>query len=137
MTAPQVARNAVIMVDTGSTAGTAPPVQLANANKITLNMARDKIDTTSFGDASKTKLVGLPDGTGTIGVFWSTDGTHYKVADGSPRKMYAYLGGTGASAEYFFGTFVFDTNIDADVNGVLTGSLSFDAATSLTRGQLA
>lgn len=118
-------------VDTSSD-GTGAAVPIVNLNSWSLDRTTDKIDTTSFGDLSKTMVVSLPDSALTFSGFWDTDGEQYKIAnniDGG-RKTYLYPT-TSDTSKYFFGTFHHDVSVSTTVSGAVEVSGSGGAATSL------
>jgi len=131
MAAPIAGRKGRIYIDT-STNGSGNAVPIANLSSWSLNRSTDKIDTTSFGDESKTYVVSLPDAQLDFSGFWDTDGDQYKVAaaiDGG-RKTYLYAT-TDTTTKYWFGRFHFDVSVSQTVSGAVEVSGSAGAATSL------
>ncbi len=131
MAAPIAGRKGRIYIDT-STNGSGNAVPIANLSSWSLNRSTDKIDTTSFGDESKTYVVSLPDAQLDFSGFWDTDGDQYKVAaaiDGG-RKTYLYVT-TDTTTKYWFGRFHFDVSVSQTVSGAVEVSGSAGAATSL------
>lgn len=107
--------------------GTAEPVTFLN--NWSLNFATQKIDVTSFGDTSMIYVSGLPDAQGTYAGFYddATVQMYTAATDGVARKFYLYPSTTN-NGQYWFGTGIFDTNIDASVDGAAAISGSFAAA---------
>ncbi len=107
--------------------GTAEPVTFLN--NWSLNFATEKIDVTAFGDSSMIYVSGLPDARGTYAGFYddATVQMYTAATDGVARKFYLYPSTTN-NAQYWFGTGIFDTNIDASVDGAVAISGSFAAA---------
>lgn len=107
--------------------GTAEPVTFLNT--WSLNFATEKIDVTSFGDTSMIYVSGLPDAQGTYAGFYddATVQMYTAATDGVARKFYLYPSTTN-NAQYWFGTGIFDTNIDATVDGAVAISGGFAAA---------
>jgi hypothetical protein len=107
--------------------GTAEPVTFLN--NWSLNFATQKIDVTAFGDTSMIYVSGLPDAQGTYAGFYddATVQMYTAATDGVARKFYLYPS-TSNNGQYWFGTGIFDTNIDASVDGPVAISGSFAAA---------
>ena len=99
-----------------------------------LNASTDKIDVTAMGDAGKVYVAGLPDQAGEIGGFMDdASATMYAAAlDGLARKFYLYPT-VNVPTLYFFGTILCDANFSADVNGAVTMSGSWAAATTIAK----
>jgi hypothetical protein len=108
-------------------AGTAEPI--AFLNKWSINFTVGKIDVTAFGDANKTSLAGLPDATGDFGGFYDNASAQLYTAatDGTARKFYLYPD-TDLNSQYFFGTAIFDFNIDGSVEGAVNVGGSWEAS---------
>jgi hypothetical protein len=107
--------------------GTAEPVTFLN--NWSLNFATQKIDVTAFGDTSMIYVSGLPDAQGTYAGFYddATVQMYTAATDGVARRFYLYPS-TSNNGQYWFGTGIFDTNIDASVDGPVAISGSFAAA---------
>ena len=112
--------------------GTPEPVTFLN--NWSLNFATEKIDVTAFGDTSMIYVSGLPDAQGTYAGFYddATVQMYTAATDGVARKFYLYPS-TSNNAQYWFGTGIFDTNIDASVDGAVAISGSFAAASVTAR----
>jgi hypothetical protein len=111
--------------------GTAEPITFLN--NWSISFASDKIEVTAFGDTGKT-YAGLPDATGDYSGFYD-DGTNqfYTAAvDGVARKFYLYPS-TSTNGQYWFGTAIFDFNVDAAVDGAVQVSGSWSAATGVAK----
>lgn len=97
-------------------------------NAWTINRATDKFEVTSFGDANKTYVQGLPDVQGTISGFW--DDTETKpfgaAASSTAAKLYLYPDST-VPTKYAYGTAWVDASIETPVNGPVTLSMNFAA----------
>ena len=132
MAAPISGRKGRIYVDVSS-AGTGAAVPIANLNSFSLNRSTDKIETTSFGDSSKTYVVGLVDAQGDFSGFWDTAGDQYKISaaiDGG-RKFYLYPT-TDTATQYWFGRAHFDVSVSEQVSGAVEVSGSWAAAVSIS-----
>jgi hypothetical protein len=112
--------------------GTAEPI--AYLNKWSVKFATDKIDVTSFGDTTKTYVSGLADAQGDFAGFYDTSTAQLYTAatDGVARKFYLYPD-TGTTSQYWFGTAIFDFNIDGSVDGPVAVSGSWAAASAVTK----
>jgi len=112
-----------------TSAGTPEPV--AFLNKWSVNFQTDKIDVTAFGDVTKTYVAGLPDFAGSYGGWYDNATAQMYVAatDGVARKFYLYPDRTTAT-QYWFGTAFFDFSIDVEVEGAVSITGSFNAATA-------
>jgi hypothetical protein len=112
--------------------GTAEPVTFLN--NWSLNFATEKINVTAFGDTSMIYVSGLPDAQGTYAGFYddATVQMYTAATDGVARRFYLYPSTTN-NGQYWFGTGIFDTNIDATVEGAVAISGSFAAASVTTK----
>jgi hypothetical protein len=107
--------------------GTAEPV--AFLNNWSLNFATEKINVTGFGDAAMVYVSGLPDMQGSYAGFYddATVQMYTAAVDGVARRFYLYPDNT-STGKYWFGTAIFDMNVDASVDGAVAISGSFAAA---------
>lgn len=112
--------------------GTAEPI--AFLNKWTINFTTDKVDVTAFGDTNKVKVSGLPDATGSYAGFYddSTAQLYTASQDGVARKFYLYPSNSN-TAQYWYGTALFDFSADGGVSDAIAVSGSFDAAGAITK----
>lgn len=112
--------------------GTAEP--LANLNNWTFDSNTDKVDTTVFGDTNKTSAAGLPNAAGTFAGFYDsgTAQTYTASTDGVARKFYLYPT-TDIAGTYWFGTALFDFTAGGAVDGAVTVSGSWTAASSVQK----
>lgn len=125
-------RNGRIYVAIAS-GGTATP--LVNMTKWTLSGTSDRFDGTSFGDANKTYVAGLPDASGTYDGFLDSaaQDTWTASQDGVARKFYLYPDVSNDPGDYWFGTAFFDFSTEVMVNGISTAKGTWSAATSVIR----
>jgi hypothetical protein len=107
--------------------GTAEPIAFLNA--WSLAFATGKIDVTAFGDTNMTYVSGLPDAQGTFAGFYdnATAQLYTAAVDGVARKFYLYPD-NATTSQYWFGTALFDFNVDGSVDGAVTINGSFAAA---------
>jgi hypothetical protein len=108
--------------------GTAEPI--AFLNNWSLSFSVDNIDVTAFGDTHKTYVAGLPDAQGSYAGYYdnATVQLYTAASDGVARKFYLYPDNT-ATGQYFFGTAVFDMDIEGNVDGAVQISGDFSAST--------
>ena len=109
-------------------------VELGDTSKFTLNLTRDRVDATAFGDTNKQKLQGLPDFNGTLSAFWnlSTSPALFDVILGTVAPKLRLIPSRDEPTGYFEGLAYVDGSIDADVNGAVTIAATFDAAGNWT-----
>ena len=117
-------KGVVYMAATGS--GTA--TQMIGLTEWSLDGTTDKQDVTTFGDANKTYLIGLPDRKGTFTGFW--DDTESKLFSGGSSadgvKLYLYPS-SDAATKYFYGPAWLDFSMTTGVNDVVKINGSFSA----------
>lgn len=111
--------------------GTAEPI--AFLSKWSVSFASDTVDVTAFGDTNKVTVQGLPSTSGSFSGFYdnATAQLYTAATDGVARKCYLYT--DTSSSQYWFGTATFDFSIDADVNGAVTVSGDWNAASAWTK----
>lgn len=106
-------------------AGAASPVTVSEWS---LNMATDKVDVTSMGDANKQYVQGLRDIQGTLSLFW--DDTDDKLFDGSEStdgvRLYLYPSSLSPTF-YFYGPAWLDASISQSATGAVTATGGFVA----------
>ena len=98
-------------------------VAIGNISDWTLNMATDKVETTSLGDANKRYVVGLKDLSGTFTAFW--DRLTDVIFDGadSPTGCYLAFWPSATSAQGWEGP----AWMDASIKGGVTSAVTIDA----------
>ena len=107
--------------------GTAEPITFLN--NWSLAFTTGKIDVTAFGDTNMTYVSGLPDAQGTFAGFYdnATAQLYGAAVDGLARRFYLYPDNSN-TGQYWFGTALFDFNVDAAVDGAVQINGSFAAA---------
>jgi hypothetical protein len=127
-------RRGRVYVGLASDSAVAEPV--ANLNQWSLNGSSEQLDATSFGDTTKTYVLGLPDAQGSFAGFYDTasDQLYTASQDGLARKTYLYPT-TDITGTYWFGTAFWDFSIDTPVGGIVSISGSFVAASSFQKVQ--
>ena len=115
-----------------TSAGTAESIAFLNSWAI--SFATDSFDVTAFGDTGKVYVSGLPDAQGTYGGFFDNATTQFYTAatDGVARKFYLYPD-NGTTTTYWFGTALFDFNVDGSVEGPVTIQGKWNAASAVTK----
>lgn len=110
--------------------GTAEPI--AYLNTWSLDQSTPKIKVTAFGDTSEIYVAGLPDAQGQYAGFYdnATAQLYTAATDGVARKFYLYPDRTN-TAQYWFGTAIFDFSISVKADSSVDISGGF-AAASLT-----
>jgi hypothetical protein len=131
MANPISGRKGRVYID-NSAAGNGSATPIANLNTWGLDSTTDKTEVTSFGDGSKTYVVGLPDGSISFGGFYDTAATQYNVSVSvaSGRKFYLYSSTDNSS--YFFGLAHFDLSITQTVSGAVEISGTGSAASTIS-----
>lgn len=111
-----------------STTGSGVASNVLSLNSWTLNRTTDKIEVTSFGDANKTYVIGLPDLQGTLSGFWNDAETKPFTAAASSDgcKIYLYPS-SDAPSKYAYGPAWLDVSIEVPVSGAATLSMNFAA----------
>ena len=109
---------------------------VGNISEYTLNMATDKVETTSLGDANKRYVVGLKDLSGTFTAFWDrlTD-TIFDAAD-SPVGCYLAFWPSQTSAQGWEGPAWLDASIKGGVTSAVTIDATFVANGAWTRSSM-
>lgn len=112
--------------------GTAEPVTFLS--HWTLNFSTGKIKVTGFGDVSEVYVSSLPDTQGTYNGFYdnATVQLYTAATDGVARKFYLYPDNSLAT-QYWFGTGIFDMSIDGSVDGPVSISGGFAAASIVAK----
>lgn len=129
---PRIAgRNGALYANITS-GGTAEPI--AWLNNWSLSFSTEKIDVTAFGDANKVTVSGLPDVQGTYAGFYddATNQLYTAATDGVARRFYLYPN-RATPGQYWFGTAIFDFDVDASVDGAVAISGSFAAASATAK----
>jgi hypothetical protein len=125
-------RRGRVYVGLASDSAVASPV--ANLSQWSLSGSSENLDATSFGDTTKTYVLGLPDASGSFAGFYdsASDQLYTASQDGLARKTYLYPD-TAQPGTYWFGTAFWDFSVDVPVGGIVSISGSFVAATPLAK----
>lgn len=111
--------------------GTAQPVAFLNSWDISFEV--DNVEVTSFGDTNKVYVAGLPDCSGSFAGFYDNASAQLYTAatDGVARKFYLYP--DVADAIYWSGEALFDFSVSSSVDGAVTVSGNWNAASAVTK----
>lgn len=112
--------------------GTATPI--ATQASWSMNFVTNKIDVTAFGDTTKVYVAGLPDASGQFSGWYddATVQTYTAATDGVARRFYLYPS-TSNTAQYFWGTVFPDMSIEGTVDGAISVSASWAAASPIQK----
>jgi len=112
--------------------GTAEPI--AFLNQFSMDFTTDKQDVSCFGDTTKQYVSGFADASGAFAGFYdnATAQLYTAAIDGVARKFYFYPT-TASTAQYWFGTGIFDFSISEQTSGGVAISGSWAAATAVAK----
>jgi hypothetical protein len=130
--ARQHGSNGQVLIDP---AGGTTYVAVASLNAWTLDLSRDRVDVTAFGDTNKQFVQGLPNFSGTFGGFWDPTTTPTAVFDvvlGTVAAGLKLVPSTLTASNFFSGLAYLDGNVSVDSNGAVTIGGSFVAAGNWT-----
>lgn len=104
-------------------------------NSWSLDETQDQFEVTSFGDANKTYVTGLPDLSGQFSGFLDTaDDKLFKAARSTNgANLYLYPDAVGNPAKYWYGLANISSNINVSTSGAIAISGNFSARGSWTR----
>jgi hypothetical protein len=132
-------RNAKIWIDTSSagtmaSSGTADLQLLEGKNTWDLDQSVDFVDTTSFGDSTKTSVSGLPNASGNINGVFNLGGAGTLVSNlighSSERAIRIYPDFTNHPTTVLAGKAFFSTKMAGSVTSAVTLDLQFQAGPS-------
>ncbi len=125
------ARNGRIMLDTSSAAN-GSAVVISNKNAYSVDGSVDQIDTTSYGESTKTSVAGLPNNAGDFAGFWDVADTAFYNVWGSSlaRKLYLYPDFTNNATHYYFTTAFVSLKMESSVAGAVQFSGTWTGATA-------
>jgi hypothetical protein len=114
--------------------GGALPVIVASMNGWTLDLARDKVDVTAFGDSFKQYVQGLPDIKGTIKGWWDAAASRslFSVALGETAVTLKLFPSSLDASDFFQGPAYLDTSIEVAADGAVSLSGNFAGAGNWT-----
>lgn len=114
--------------------GGATLVAVASLNKWDLDLGKDRVKVTCFGDANHVYVDGLPDVKGTYGGFYDpADGlVIFDVIFGAAKPALKLIPSSLAPTQFFGGLATLDGKISVDADGAVAISGSFVAAGAWT-----
>jgi hypothetical protein len=117
-----------------SAGGTGAAISVGKLTNWTLNMAKDKVEVTSFDDGNKTYVMGYGDISGTLAGFWDdTDDTLFACTEAAGAvKVYLYPS-ADIPTKYWYGEAYVDASINTDVAGAVAVSANFAGAGTWAR----
>lgn len=97
-------------------------VVVADMSEWTLDMAKDRVEVTAFGDANKQRVAGLPDYSGTVAGWWNsaTSPAFFRVVLGEVPALLNLIPDELEPTYLFAGL----GNLDGSVNVSATGAVS-------------
>lgn len=133
MAEPIHGRNGQLYVGLASDTATAEPV--ANLNSWSIDFSVDTVETTVFGDSTKTYVAGLPDASGSFAGFYDTGTVQLYTAasDGAARRFYLYPTTPATAGDYWYGTATFDFSVEGGIDQSVNVSGNWAAATSVAK----
>ena len=94
----------------------AAAVSVAHLNAWTLDMASDLAEVTSFGDANKQYVAGIPDCKGTLAGTWDdTSDDMYDLSRSDDGVVMYLYPSSGVLTKYFYGNAWTDFSIDTSI----------------------
>lgn len=135
-------RNGAIYIDASAAANGSPSL-VAQLADFSIDGARDRVDTTAFGDTVKTSVAGLADASGTINGFYNdASNAIFQIADGSSRAFYIYVDASstanmapisGSGKGYWYGRGTFDVSTTTGVADAAKVTLNWSASSAVTK----
>lgn len=119
----------------GTTGGSpSSHVVVGDIRAFTIDMSKDKVDVTAFGDTNKQRVLGLPDFTGTFSGFWNSASSPalFDVILGSTAVGLKLIPNTVEPTYYFLGDAYLDGSLNVDSNGAVTVDGTWVAASNWT-----
>lgn len=111
-----------------STTGTGTAINVLNLSSWSIDLTRETLESTSFGDVNRTYVVGLPDTTGEFEGFWNDAETKLFAAAASADgcKLYLYPS-SDAPTKFFSGPAWLDISLTTAVDELVEISGTFSA----------
>lgn len=114
--------------------GGATPVVVASMNSWTLEMNRDRVDVTAFGDTFKQWVQGLPNIAGTLtGWYENTELDIFDVAQGDTAALLKLVPSSLAATHFWTGPAYLDASINVSATGAVSISSTYVGAGDWTR----
>jgi len=117
-----------------STTGAGTAVQAVALSSWSLNQPTDRVEVTAVEDGNKTYVQGKRDISGQFSGFWDdTDDALFDASESTTAvKLYLYPS-ADAPTKYWYGTAWVDASIEVGVDGAVSISGSFQAASTWAR----
>lgn len=113
--------------------GGATAVTVVNLNEWNLDLKKDRVDVTAFGDTNKQSVLGLPSYEGTIAGFWDSTALALMQAIMGDVAVMLHLVPSSLEPTIFWkGLSHLDGNIKVSSSGAVTLGASFAAAGNWT-----
>jgi hypothetical protein len=115
-------------------AGGSTTVVVADLNAWTLEMSRERVPVTAFGDANIQYVLGLPDATGTYGGWWNSASSPqlFSVAQGTTPVTLELIPSITDPTFLFTGLAYLDASIECAADGAVSISGNWAAAGDFT-----
>jgi len=115
--------------------GGATAVAVASVNHWSLDLGRDTVEVTCFGDPNKQYVMGLPDIKGTLGGFWdsTTSGPLFDVAVGAVPAWLELVPTVLEPLFFWSGLGYISMSVDVSATGAVTLDGNFVGAGPWTR----
>ena len=114
--------------------GGATAVVVASLNSWTLDMKRDRVDVTAFGDTNKQFVQGLPSIEGQLGGWYEKEELAiFDVAEGSAPAFLELIPDGLAPTYFWSGLAYLDASINVSATGAVSISSSYSGAGPWTR----
>lgn len=126
-------RNGQLYVGISGTSSSAESIAFIKSWSI--DFSTDDVDVTAFGDSNKVTVSGLPSATGSFSGFYddATAQLYTAASDGGARRFYLYPKTPSTAGPYWFGTATFDFSVETPVDGAVTVSGNFAAASIVAK----
>jgi len=111
--------------------GGATGVAVASVDSWDLDLGRDRVDVTCFGDTNKQSVLGLPSYSGNLSGFWdsaTTPGEIFDVVFGTVSPMLTLIPDALEPTFLFKGLANLDASLKVSAKGAVTWAGKFDAA---------
>lgn len=110
------------------------PTMIGNVSSWSLNMTADDIEVSCFVDTNKTYVRGFSDAALQLqGYFDNADDTILSASESSVGATVYLYPNKGIAGDYWWGNFLMDATIQADVKGAITLNANGKAAGTITR----
>jgi len=111
-----------------ASSGTGAAASLGNVSDWAINMARDKVETTSMSDSNKTYAMGFKDVSGTLSGFWDSAVDTLFTAAGLDDSVSMYIYPNSGDTKYWYGYVFIDVSVSSGVAAAVKTSCNFAAA---------